>query len=63
MLDVQLGLRLWSQPVKLHRDQVVLSFAAPHSLSLRHEVGLLYRWHVTTTVFARPAACRPLTTS
>lgn len=39
MVDVQLGLRLWCQPVKLLADEVVLAFAAPHAPTIRHEVS------------------------
>lgn len=38
MLDVQLGLRLWCQPITLLPDEVVVAFAAPHDRSLRHQV-------------------------
>lgn len=37
-LDVQLGLRLWCQPVTLLPDRVMVVFAAPHDWTLKHEV-------------------------
>lgn len=37
-LDVQLGLRLWCQPITMLPDEVVVAFAAPHDRALKHQV-------------------------
>lgn len=37
-LDVQLGLRLWCQPITLLPDEVVVAYAAPHDRTLKHQV-------------------------
>lgn len=35
---MQLGLRLWCQPITLLPDEVVVAFAAPHDRALKHQV-------------------------
>ncbi|CAB1117618.1 unnamed protein product [Ectocarpus sp. CCAP 1310/34] len=37
-LDVQLGLRLWCQPITLLPDKVMVAFAAPHDWGLKHQL-------------------------
>ncbi|CAM9653009.1 unnamed protein product, partial [Hapterophycus canaliculatus] len=37
-LDVELGLRLWCQPITLLPEQVVVAFAAPHDPAIKHQV-------------------------
>ncbi|CAM9374817.1 unnamed protein product [Ascophyllum nodosum] len=37
-LKMQMGLMLWSRPVKLLPHEVVLSYAAPHDSTLHHQV-------------------------
>ncbi|CAM9734442.1 unnamed protein product [Ectocarpus sp. 12 AP-2014] len=37
-LDVQLGLRLWCQPITLLPDEVMVAFAAPHDWGLNHQL-------------------------
>lgn len=45
-LDVQLGLRLWCQPVVVLPDEVVVAFVAPHDRVLKHQVrGRRLRYH------------------
>lgn len=41
-LDVQLGLRLWCQPITLLPEEVVVGFAAPHDRALKHQVYMKY---------------------
>ncbi|CAM9807662.1 unnamed protein product [Ectocarpus fasciculatus] len=36
-LDVQLGLRMWCQPITLLPDKVEVAFAAPHDWGLKHQ--------------------------
>lgn len=40
-LDVQLGLRLWCQPITLLPEKIAVAFAAPHDWSLKHEVWMV----------------------
>ena len=35
---MQLGLRLWCQPITLLPDEVVVAYAAPHDRTLKHQV-------------------------
>lgn len=35
---MQLGLRLWCQPITLLPDEVVVAYAAPHDRALKHQV-------------------------
>ncbi|CAM9827312.1 unnamed protein product [Scytosiphon promiscuus] len=37
-LDVELGLRLWCQPITLLPDRVMVAYAAPHDPTIKHQL-------------------------